>query len=35
MIFFINVASNLNIPKCHDKSENIDYIEDPIARSIE
>ena len=33
--FFINVVSNLNIPKYHDKSVNIDYIEDPIARSIE
>ena len=32
--FFINVVSNLNIPKYHDKSVNIDYIEDPIARSI-
>ena len=33
--FFINVVSNLNIPKYHDKSVNIDHIEDPIARSIE
>ena len=33
--FFINVVSNLNIPKYHDKSANIDHIEDPIARSIE
>ena len=33
--FFINVVSNLNIPKYHDKSVNIDDIEDPIARSIE
>ena len=33
--FFINVVSNLNIPKYHDKSANNDHIEDPIARSIE
>ena len=33
--FFINVVSNLNIPKYHDKSVNIDYTEDTIARSIE
>ena len=33
--FFINVVSNLNIPKYHDKSVNIDHFEDPIARSIE
>ena len=33
--FFINVVSNLNIPKYHDKSVNIDHNEDPIARSIE
>ena len=32
---FINVVSNLNIPKYHDKSVNIDHSEDPIARSIE
>ena len=32
---FINVVSNLNIPKYQDKSVNIDHIEDPIARSIE
>ena len=31
----MNVVSNLNIPKYHDKSVNIDHIEDPIARSIE
>ena len=34
-IFFINVVSNPNIPKYHDKSVNIDHIEDSIARSIE
>ena len=33
--FFVNVVSNLNIPKYHDKSINIDHNEDPIARSIE
>ena len=33
--FFINVVSNLNIPKYHDKSVNNDHIEDPIARPIE
>ena len=33
--FFVNVVSNLNIPKYHDKSVNIDHNEDPIARSIE
>ena len=33
--FFINVVSNLTIPKYHDKSVNIDLIEDQIARSIE
>ena len=33
--FFIDVVSNLNIPEYHDKSVNIDHIEDPIARSIE
>ena len=33
--FFVNVVSNLNIPKYCDKSVNIKYIEDPIARSIE
>ena len=33
--FFINVVSNLNNPKYHDKSVNIDHIEDPMARSIE
>ena len=33
--FLINVVSNLNIPKYHDKSVNIDHIEDPIARSTE
>ena len=32
--FFINVVSNLNIPKYHEKSVNIDHIEDPIARSV-
>ena len=31
----INVVSNLNIPKYHDKSVNIDHIEDPIGRSTE
>ena len=29
------MVSNLNIPKYHDKSVNINHIEDPIARSIE
>ena len=29
--FFITVVSNLNIRKYHDKSVNIDHIEDPIA----
>ena len=29
--FFINVISNLNIPKYHDKSVNIDHFEDPIS----
>ena len=33
--FFINAVSILNIPKYHDKSVNIDDIEDPIARSLE
>ena len=33
--FFINLVSNLNISKYHEKSVNIDHIEDPIARSIE
>ena len=33
--FFINVVSNLNIPKHRARSVNIDHIEDPIARSIE
>ena len=33
--FFITVVSNLNIRKYHDKSVNIDHIEDPIAWSIE
>ena len=33
--FFVNVVPNLNIPKSHVKSVNIDHIEDPIARSIE
>ena len=33
--FFINVVSNLDIPKHHDKSVNNDHIEDPIARPIE
>ena len=32
---FFYVVSNLNIPKYHNKSVNIDHIEDPIARSIE
>ena len=32
--FFVNVISNLNIPKYHDKSVNIDRNEDP-TRSIE
>ena len=32
--FFISVVSNLNIPKYHEKSVNIDHIEDPIARSV-
>ena len=32
---FINLVSNLNISKYHEKSVNIDHIEDPIARSIE
>ena len=31
--FFITVVSNLNIRKYHDKSVNIDHIEDPIAQS--
>ena len=33
--FFINVVSNLNVLKYHDKSVNIDHIDDLIARSIE
>ena len=33
--FFIDVVSNLNIPKHHHKSVNIDHLEDPVARSIE
>ena len=33
--FFINVVSNLNIPKHHGKSVDIDHIEDLIARSKE
>ena len=33
--FFINLVSNLDISKYHEKSVNIDHIEDPIARSIE
>ena len=33
--FFINVVSNLNFPKYHEKSVDIDHTEDPIARSIE
>ena len=32
---YFYVVSNLNIPKYHNKSVNIDHIEDPIARSIE
>ena len=32
--FFINIVSNLNIRKYHDKSVNIDHIEDSIARSM-
>ena len=32
---FINVVSNLNVLKYHDKSVNIDHIDDLIARSIE
>ena len=35
IIFFINVVSNLNIPKYHDKSVNIDHIEKTIIVSIE
>ena len=35
IIFFISVVTNLNIPKYHDKSVNIDHTDDPIARSIE
>ena len=30
--FFVNVVSNLNIPKYHDKSVNINHIEDPIEQ---
>ena len=33
--FFLNVVSNLNIPKYHDRSVNGDHIEDPIAKLIE
>ena len=33
--FFINVVSDLNIPKYHDKSVNTNHIEDATARSIE
>ena len=33
--FFTNTVSNLNIPEYHDKTVNIDHIEDPITRSIE
>ena len=32
--FFTKAVSNLNIPKYHDKSVNIDHIEDSTARSI-
>ena len=32
--FFIDVISNLNIPKYHDKSLNINHFEDSIERSI-
>ena len=31
--FLTNAVSNLNIPRYHDKSVNIDHIQDPIARS--
>ena len=34
-ICFTNVVSNLNIPKHHGKSINVDHMEDPIAISIE
>ena len=33
--FFINVVSDLNIPKYRDNSVNIDHIEDPVVRSVE
>ena len=33
--FLINIVSNLNIPKQHDKSVNIDHIENRITRSVE
>ena len=33
--FFINIVSSLNFPKYHDKSVNMNHIEDPIATSIE
>ena len=32
---FINVVSNLNIPKYQNKSVNIDHTEDRVTRSIE
>ena len=33
--FFINVVSSLNFRKYHDKSVNVNHIEDAIATSIE
>ena len=33
--FFSEVVANLNLPQYDDPSENVEYIEDPVARAVE